>query len=77
MDEFKDGKYGFYAREELLGEFTLENHVISYISKADEHSIGDIFPKGKINEHTQGQLHKYLHGHHAYCHLQLESSSDR
>ncbi len=75
MDEFKDGKYGFYAKEELLGEFTLRDHSISYDSETDEHSIGEVFPAGKINKHTEGQLHKYLHGHHAYCHLQLEDSS--
>ena len=76
MNEFKDGKYGFYAKEELLGEFTLEDHSISYDSEADEHSIGYIFPVGKINNHTEGQLHRYLHGNHAYCHLQLEDSSE-
>ncbi len=77
MNEFKDGKYGFYGREELLGEFMLKNHTISYYSEGDEHSIGDIFPAGKLNEHTESQMHKYLNGYHPYNYLQLESSSDQ
>lgn len=76
MEQFKDGKYGFYARKELVGELIIKDNSISFGSESDEHTLGDIFPEGKINMHTEGQLHKYLHGQHPYCHLQLEDSSN-
>ena len=77
MEEFKDGKYGFYTRNELVGELIIKDNSISYASESDEHSIGDIFPEGEINLHTKGQLHKYLHGDHPYSHLQLEEPSSQ
>jgi hypothetical protein len=77
MEEFVDGKYALYSGNDILGELTIKDGSISYDNEADEHSIGDIFPKGKINLHTKGQLNKYLHGHHAYLHLQLEDSSEK
>ena len=71
-----EGKYTFYGmindKDEPLGEFIVSNGEIKYGHELDQHSIGDMFPAGKISNHTAAQIHKFLHGHHGYSHLEYD-----
>jgi hypothetical protein len=71
-----EGKYTLYGRVnnkyEPLGEFIISNDEIKYLHELDQHSIGDMFPVGKVNSHTYAQIHKFLHGHHGYSYLEYD-----
>jgi hypothetical protein len=74
--DFMEGKYTFYGRingrNSPLGEFVISNDEIKFLHELDEHSIGDIFPAGKISHHTSSQINKFLNGYHGYSYLEYD-----